>query len=134
MEKYLQIISIKNANIFSLWKKNKIINDIFEQSTKKLQIVYIMTFYFKMKTIQYVSLQQIYSRQNIYYRTGSYVKVSKATLDQPFSIFQMKYSFKIVITMNINSSMLFSYKCDDVEKQSFNVQGLEPSVKIKKRS
>lgn len=35
--------------------------------------------------------------------------------------------------MNINSNMLFSsYKWDDVEKQSFNVQGLEPSVKIEK--
>jgi hypothetical protein len=57
-----------------------------------------------------------------YFITEQDLKVSKATLDQPFWIIFNKGSFKTVMKMNINSNMLFSsYKWDDVEKQSFKV-------------
>lgn len=79
-----------------------------------------MVFYLKVKTIFKLTTNLLEAKY-VYYRTGSYSKqgnIRSTILDY----FLMKYSFKTVVKININSNMLFSsYKWDDVEKQSFSV-------------
>lgn len=48
----------------------------------KLQTVYIMVLYLKVKTI-FTLTTNLLEAKYVYYRTGSYI-VGKATLDQPF--------------------------------------------------